>query len=115
MKKTLALGSAAALGALGAVLAARTLRFKPHEEAAPAPDAVRVDGQKAIDDLADMIRCKTVSNLDHSLEDAAEFDKFRALLAEHFPAVHEKCPPEHIGRCGLLYHWKGAGTARPPF
>ena len=88
MKKTLALGSAAALGALGAVLAARTLRFKPREEAAPAPDAVRVDGQKAIDDLADMIRCKTVSNLDHSLEDAAEFDKFRALLAERFPAVH---------------------------
>lgn len=113
MKKTLALGSAAALGALGAVLAARTLRFKPREEAAPAPDTVRVDGQKAIDDLADMIRCKTVSNLDHSLEDAAEFDKFRALLAERFPAVHEKCPPEHIGRCGLLYHWKGAGDSAP--
>ena len=113
MKKTLALGSAAALGALGAVLAARTLRFKPREEAAPAPDAVRVDGQKAIDDLADMIRCKTVSNLDHSLEDAAEFDRFRALLRERFPAVHEKCSLEHVGRCGLLYHWKGENDGAP--
>ena len=114
MKKTLALGSAAALGALGAVLAARTLRFKPREEAAPAPDAVRVDGQKAIDDLADMIRCKTVSNLDHSLEDAAEFDKFRALLAERFPAVHENARRSASAAAGCCITGKARGTARPP-
>lgn len=113
MKKAIAAVSAAAIGAIGGVLAVRTLRFKPKAQSAPAPDAVHVDGQKAIDDLAEMLRCKTVSNPDNSLEDAAEFDRFRALLRERFPAVHEKCSLEHVGRCGLLYHWKGENDGAP--
>ena len=113
MKKAIAAVSAAAIGAIGGVLAVRTLRFKPKAQSAPAPDAVHVDGQKAIDDLAEMLRCKTVSNPDNSLEDAAEFDRFRALLRERFPAVHEKCSLEHVGRCGLLYYWKGENDGAP--
>lgn len=135
MKKAIAAASAAAVGALAGVLAVRTLKFKPQESVPVQPDAVHIDGQKAIDDLADMIRCRTVSYQDHSQEDEAEFEKFRALLRERFPAVHENCPPERVGRCGLLYRWKGreegpatvlmahydvvpadeAGWTRPPF
>ena len=74
MKKFIAAGAAGAAAALAGVVAARTLAFKPRAEERPAPDSAEVDGQKVVDDLAAMIRCRTVSNLDHSLEDEAELE-----------------------------------------
>ena len=113
MKKLIAAGAAGAAAALAGVVAARTLAFKPRAEERPAPDAAGVDEKKVVDDLAAMIRCRTVSNLDHSLEDEAEFEKFRALLRERFPLLHERCAPERIGRCGLLFTWKGRTSETP--
>ena len=113
MKKYIAAGAAGAFAALAGTVAARTLAFRPKSEARPAPDSVSVDEEKVIADLADMIRCRTVSNLDHSLEDEAEFEKFRALLRERFPLMHERCAPERIGRCGLLFKWAGRTSEAP--
>ena len=71
---------AAVVVAFLAVILIRALRFKPRAaQAVPAEEAA-VDGQKAIDDLAEMIRCKTVSYYDDEKIDHAEFKKFRALL-----------------------------------
>lgn len=113
MKKLIAAGTAGAAAALAGVLAARTLAFRPRAEARPAPDSAGVDGKKVAEDLAAMIRCRTVSNLDHSLEDEAEFEKFRALLRERFPLMHERCAPERVGRNGLLFTWKGRTSENP--
>ncbi len=113
MKKFIAAGAAGAFAALAGVVTARTLAFKPKAGERPAPDAAEVNGQKVVDDLAAMIRCRTVSNLDHSLEDEAEFEKFRALLRERFPLMHERCSPERIGRNGLLFTWKGRTSEKP--
>ena len=113
MKKLIAAGAAGAAAALAGVVTARTLAFKPKREARPAPDAAGVDGKKVAEDLAAMIRCRTVSNLDHSLEDEAEFEKFRALLRERFPLLHERCAPERVGRNGLLFTWKGRTSEAP--
>ena len=66
MKKLIAAGAAGA-AALAGVVTARTLAFKPKREARPAPDTAGVDGKKVAEDLAAMIRCRTVSNLDLSL------------------------------------------------
>lgn len=113
MKNLIAAGAAGAAAALAGVVTARTLAFKPKREARPAPDAAGVDGKKVAEDLAAMIRCRTVSNLDHSLEDEAEFEKFRALLRERFPLLHERCAPERVGRNGLLFTWKGRTSEAP--
>lgn len=113
MKKLIAAGAAGAAAALAGVVTARTLAFKPKREARPAPDTAGVDGKKVAEDLAAMIRCRTVSNLDHSLEDEAEFEKFRALLRERFPLLHERCAPERVGRNGLLFTWKGRTSEAP--
>ena len=113
MKKLIAAGAAGAAAALAGVVTARTLAFKPKREARPAPDAAGVDGKKVAEDLAAMIRCRTGSNLDHSLEDEAEFEKFRALLRERFPLLHERCAPERVGRNGLLFTWKGRTSEAP--
>ena len=113
MKNLIAAGAAGAAAALAGVVTARTLAFKPKREARPAPDAAGVDGKKVAEDLAAMIRCRTVSNLDHGLEDEAEFEKFRALLRERFPLLHERCAPERVGRNGLLFTWKGRTSEAP--
>lgn len=63
--------------------------------------------------FAEMIRCRTVSYKDTSLEDPAEFKRFRELLFSMYPGVSAVCAREEIGRTGLLYRWKGRGDGRP--
>ncbi len=43
-------------------------------------EQVTVDEEKTVQDMAEMIRCKTVSYNDESLIDKAEFKKFQELL-----------------------------------
>lgn len=85
------------------VVLARTAGFRPQEEKALPPSEVSVDRERAVRDLAEMIRCRTVSSHDHEQEDAAEFERFRALLPRLYPVLHGRCSPERIGRSGLLY------------
>ena len=89
----------------------RTLAYKPKEkEVAPAAP-VSVNGDKAIADLAEMIKCKTISCLDKSLECEEEFDKFKALLPKLFPNVYANCEFTEVGTRGLLYKYKGKSSA----
>ncbi len=96
-----------------AVLLVRTAMFRPKDETPAAPTEVEIDAQHAVESLAAMVRCKTVSYRDKALEDAAEFDKFRALLKQRYPNVHRVCTLERIGDSGLLYRWAGKGTGAP--
>ena len=96
-----------------AIVLVRTLRFTPASQQPPAPQPVSVDGPRAVSHLAAMIRCKTVSNRDHSQEDAQEFRNFRALLPELYPHIHQTCEREHIGLHGLLYRWPGQSSEKP--
>ena len=66
----------AIIAVLAIVLVARALAFKPKNQSADGSEAVFVNADKAVSDLAEMIKCKTVSSNDKSLEDEAEFEKF---------------------------------------
>ncbi len=101
------------LAALLAVVLARTAAFKPKDEQTAASAPVDVDEKKAVGDLAEMVRCKTVSSRDAAMTDVKEFDKFRALLKTLYPGVHKTCSLEHIGPTGLLYRWKGKSDKEP--
>ena len=96
-----------------AVILVRTLTFTPKAETKPEIINWEFDGDKAVDHLAQMIRCKTVSYDDTSLEDNAEFDKFKALLREFYPNVFEKCEYEEVGRRGIFLKLKGKGNGQP--
>ncbi|HRX58070.1 MAG TPA: M20 family peptidase [Eubacteriales bacterium] len=96
-----------------AVILIRALRFRPKESAQAKPTEAAVDGQKAIDDLAEMIRCKTVSSYDESKIDWAEFKKFRELLKKLYPTVFEKCGYEEIGKSGVLFTLQGKSADKP--
>lgn len=96
-----------------AVILVRTITFTPKAETTPEIIDWEIDGDKAVDHLAQMIRCKTVSYDDTSLEDNAEFDKFKALLREFYPNVFEKCEYEEVGRRGIFIKIKGKGNGQP--
>ncbi len=106
-------GLLAALVLFLLILLVRAWRFRP--VALPSAEGVEVtlDREKVVADMADMIRCKTVSNRDPSLVDEGEFEKFRALLTERFPRIHAACERQMLGRNGLLYHLRGKSAAAP--
>ena len=89
----------------------RALRFRPKKEKAYPDFPVQCDEQKAISDLAEMIRCKTVSDTDESKEDDAEFEKFEQLLPRLFPNVHRVCEFTKLGKRSLLFRWKGKDSS----
>ena len=96
-----------------AVIFIRAAVFKPLEESAEKNEVPAIDKDKIVGDLADMIRCKTVSDIDDELVDTNEFERCRNLIIERFPEFHKTCPRKLIGRSGILYHWKGKADDKP--
>ncbi len=103
---------AAAVVLLLAVVLGRVIAFRPRKEEAFPAFPVQCDEAKAVSDLAEMIRCKTVSDTDESREDDAEFAKFEALLPRLFPAVYKACPLTKPSKRSLLFYWKGKDSSK---
>ncbi len=103
----------AALLLLIGILVARALMFKPTEAEREASSPVAFDREKAVSDLAEMIRCKTVSDRNKENECEEEFVKFKALLPRLFPNVFEKCSVEYVGDRGILIRWEGVSHDAP--
>ena len=97
----------AVLAVLILVILARTLAFRPKEQKEEKPVSVDYDSKAAVDALGQLVRCKTVSFYDKSLEDEEEFQKLIALLPELYPNVTENCPLIKLPDRGLLYRWQG--------
>ena len=96
-----------------AVILVRAAMFKPKPGPKPSGEQVTVDEEKTVQDMAEMIRCKTVSYNDESLIDKAEFKKFQELLPKISPEIHSRLTRQFIGVNGMLYHWKGKEEGRP--
>lgn len=96
-----------------AVILIRTLRFVPEKQSASVPEAIQVDGDKATRDLAEMIKCKTISHRNSDEDDESEFLKFEKLLPELFPKVFATCSFEKVGNRGLLIRWQGKSPDAP--
>ncbi len=101
------------LAALILVILIRTLAFRPRSQVKPEPQDVSLDDNRVAGDMQAMIRMKTVSYQDKSLEDAKAFEEFPKLLKTLYPRLHEKLEQEHIGDRGLLYRWPGKKSDRP--
>lgn len=101
------------IAAFAAVILIRTLRFKPAPIESVEAEEIELNRDKIVDDMAEMIRCKTVSSRDESEIDWAEFGKFRILLNERFPKVRAACHIELISRSGILYHLPGKSSEKP--
>lgn len=96
-----------------ALIVVRALLFRPKQVAPVVPGEAVVNEQAAVDHLAEMIRCKTISYYEDERIDKAEFDKFRALLKKFYPTVFSKCACEELGPSGILFTLKGKSAQKP--
>ena len=96
-----------------AVVVIRTLAFKPRKVSYSERDEIDFNREKALTDLAEMIKVKTVSSRVKSEEDDAEFDKFERLLAEKFPTVIKNSTFTKVGNRALLYKIEGKSSENP--
>ena len=95
------------------VILARTFMFTPKTEAEVKSEEVSFDKSKAVEALAELIKCRTISYYDKSLEDDAEFEKLIGLLPKLYPNVLAKCRFSQLPDRALLFHWKGKNDGQP--
>ncbi len=96
-----------------AVILVRAARFKPVVADKPEPAEVKLNREKIVEDMAEMIRCKTVSYREAEMTDWEEFAKFEQVMQECFPLIYKACNFQKIGKTGLLYHLQGQSSERP--
>ncbi len=96
-----------------AVVLVRTVIFKPKAPIPVSDEPVQFDETAAIDALARLIRCKTVSYYDHALEDDAEFEKLIDALPELYPEVFRVCSLTRLPDRALLFRWQGRESNAP--
>ena len=96
-----------------AVILLRTLAFKPKAEEDMAFEEIDFDAEAAVKALGELVKCRTVSNADKSLEDDREFEKLIALLPELYPNVAKTCPMLRLEDRALLFTWKGKNEGEP--
>ena len=104
---------AAVIVAFLAVITVRTLRFTPKPQPRLSQEEVCFDRDAAVDALAQLVRCKTVSYNDHSLEDESEFQKLISLLPRLYPNVMETCEFRKLPDRALLLRWPGKNPGDP--
>ena len=103
-----------ALGLLIGIILLRALAFTPKNTPyTDTGDPVTFDTDAAVSALQQLVRCKTVSYYDSSLEDDAEFEKLIDLLPSLYPEVYRVCTLERLPDRALLFHWKGKASDAP--
>ena len=103
----------AALLVFLAVIAVRTIRFTPKPQPKISDETFDFDKEATVNALVQLVRCKTVSYNDKSLEDDAEFEKLYALLPQLYPNVFSACSMERIPDRALLFKWPGKTPGDP--
>ena len=109
----LILGIVAVIAVLVGVILVRTMKFKPKASLAVSEGEVEFDRERAVSNLRELVRCRTVSRYDHADEDDAEFEKLIGMLPELFPKVSETCTLTRFPDRGLLFKWEGKSHGEP--
>ncbi len=89
------------------VIVIRTLLFKPQTDIKTEVSSVEFDGDTAIERLRTLIRFKTVSYKDSSLEDNEQFEALISALPSLYPNVFETCEFKTLPDRALLFKWTG--------
>ena len=103
----------AALCALVGIIIVRALAFKPKKQPELLEGKVELDADKVVSALQALVRFKTVSYSDRSLEDDAEFEGLVNKLPELYPNVYKTCTLTRFDGRALLFKWKGSEEGDP--
>ena len=95
------------------VIIARTLAFKPKKSVLPTQSDTDFDADRASECLRELVKFKTISYRDPSLEDEAEFEGLIGALPSLYPHVFEKCEFLRLPNRALLFKWSGGADRQP--
>lgn len=96
-----------------AVILIRTFLFKPLPQPKILDDSINFNKEESINALQQLIKCKTISYYDKSLEDDAEFEKLINLLPSLYPNVFKLCEFKRLPDRALLFKWSGKTSDNP--
>ncbi len=96
-----------------AVVAIRTLRFTPKAQPELQKEEAVFDKEASLEALRALVRCRTISYNDHSLEDEEEFQKLIGLLPQLYPHVFQVCDFQQLPDRALLFKWSGKNPGDP--
>jgi carboxypeptidase PM20D1 len=108
------LGLAGLVLLVAVVLGVGVWRSPSQQVRVAAAPKLEIDVDAAARRLAGAIPFRTVSSLDDAGQNAAEFDKLHAYLAQQFPKVHATLKMEVVGQKALLYTWTGSDPSAKP-
>ncbi len=92
------------------VVLTRTLLFKPEKTVNKHIKTVEFNKERAVENLCELVKCKTISYYDSSLENDAEFKKLIGLLPTLYPNVAATCEFKELPDRALLFKWKGQNS-----
>ena len=96
-----------------AIILIRALIFSPKTQPKVDPHKEEFDSQRAIDNLCTLVRFKTVSYRDSSLENDQEFEKLIDSIPTLYPNVIKSCEFMKLPDRALLFKWKGKKNDSP--
>ena len=96
-----------------AVLLLRAVAFRPKANAKVLEQEETFDRNVTVERLQQLIRFKTVSYRDKSLEDDEEFQKLLSALPSLYPNVLKTCEYQELPDRAVLLCWKGATDGDP--
>lgn len=97
----------AAIIVFAVIIVIRTIAFRPRENVKPDNSEEFFDEEKVISNLCELVKCKTISYADSSLEDDGEFRKLIDMLPSLYPNVFRKCEFQELPDRALLFKWEG--------
>ena len=103
----------AVIAVIAVIVVIRTVKFVPEDSDRAEPLPIKINEKKVVSDLASMIKCKTVSHVDPTLDNEAEFKKFKTLLKRLFPLVYQRCELEEVTDRAMLFRWRGESVDNP--
>lgn len=90
-----------------------TAMFKPKNLCNTNAEEIAFNNEKAIENLRTLVRFKTISYRDSSLEDDVEFNALIEKLPELYPEVFKNCEFLQLPDRALLFKWKGKNNGDP--
>ncbi len=103
----------AVLGVFLAVVLLRAMAFRPKPQPQVSDEPVEFNRERAVETLAELVKCRTVSYNDPAQEDQAEFDRLIASLPSLYPRVFDVCSVRQLPDRALLFRWPGKSDQNP--
>jgi carboxypeptidase PM20D1 len=88
----------------------RTFKFTPYQVGYQEVIKENIDYKKSYQNLSELIKCKTISYIDYSDADKAEFTKFQNKLKEFYPLIFDAAEFKIIRNTGLYFKIDGKSS-----